>query len=70
MALALGAGAVFVGRPTFWAMAYDGHNGVKLMLNILKAEFDRCFAYCGYRSISEISNTSVNIPSHLPSEIP
>ena len=70
MALVLGAGAVFVGRPTFWAMAYDGHNDVKLILNILKAEFDRCLAYCGYRSISEISNSSVNIPSHWPSEIP
>ena len=70
MALVLGARAVFVGRPTFWAMAYDGHNGVNLMLNILKAEFDRCLAYCGYRSISEISNSSVNVPSHWPSQIP
>ena len=70
MALALEARAVFVGRPTFWAMAYDGHNGVKLMLNIPKTEFDRCLAYCDYRSISEISNSSVNIPSHWPSEIP
>ena len=70
MALVLGARAVFVGRPTFWAMAYDRHNGVKLMLNIPKAEFDRCLAYCDYRSISEISNSSVNIPSHWPSEIP
>ena len=44
MALVLGARAVFVGRPTFWAMAYDRHNGVKLMLNIPKTEFDRCLA--------------------------
>ena len=70
MALVLGARAVFVGRPTFWAMAYDRHNGVKLMLNIPKTEFDSCLAYCDYRSISEISNSSVNIPSHWPSEIP
>jgi len=69
MALALGARGVFVGRPTFWGMAYNGADGVKLMLDILKSEFDRCLAFCGYRNVSEIDKTSVNIPSHWPNQI-
>ncbi|MEC7835530.1 MAG: alpha-hydroxy acid oxidase [Chloroflexota bacterium] len=70
MALALGARGVFVGRPTFWGMAYNGSEGVKLMLDILKSEFDRCLAFCGYRTVSEIAKISVNIPSHWPNQIP
>lgn len=70
MALALGARAVLVGRPTFWGMSYDGHNGVKLMLDILRSEFDRCVAFCGYNSVSQINNSSVNIPDSWPTQIP
>ena len=70
MALALGARGVFVGRPVFWGMSYKGAEGVKLMLDILKSEFDRCLAFCGYRTIPEIEISSVNIPSHWPLKIP
>ena len=70
MALALGARGVFVGRPTFWGMAYQGAEGVKLMLDILKSEFDRCVAFCGYRNLSEIEIGSVNIPAHWPVKLP
>ena len=70
MALALGARGVFVGRPTFWGMAYKGADGVKLMLDILKAEFDRCLAFCGYRTVSEIEPSSINIPNHWPLKLP
>ena len=61
---------VFVGRPTFWGMAYKGADGVKLMLDILKAEFDRCLAFCGYRTVSEIEPSSINIPNHWPLKLP
>ena len=64
MAMALGARGVFVGRPLFWGLSYGGAEGVKLMLDILKAEFDRALSYCGFRSVSEINRSSVNIPSN------
>ena len=47
MAMALGARGVFVGRPLFWGLSYAGAEGVKLMLEILKSEFDRALSYCG-----------------------
>ena len=37
-ALALGAKAVFIGRPILYGLAYDGANGVKTVLNILREE--------------------------------
>jgi len=62
IALAMGARGVFVGRPLFWGLAYDGAAGVELMLNILRDEFDRALAFCGYRNVSEISRDAINIP--------
>ena len=62
IALAMGARGVFVGRPLFWGLAYDGAAGVELMLNILREEFDRALAFCGYRNLSEISRDAINVP--------
>ena len=64
MAMALGARGVFVGRPLFWGLSYAGAEGVKLMLEILKSEFDRALSYCGYRDVSEIKPSAVNVPSN------
>ena len=63
MALALGARGVFVGRPLFWGLSYDGADGVKLMLDILRNEFDRSLSYCGFNKISEINASAINVPS-------
>ncbi|XP_040066138.1 hydroxyacid oxidase 1 [Ixodes scapularis] len=46
-ALALGAKAVFVGRPTIWGLAYNGEAGVRQMLSILRQEVDRDLALMG-----------------------
>nr|DBA27118.1 TPA: hypothetical protein GDO54_011294 [Pyxicephalus adspersus] len=46
-ALALGARAVFVGRPVLWGLAYQGEDGVKEVLNILKEEFKLAMALSG-----------------------
>ena len=62
-AMALGAKGVFVGRPLFWGLSYDGADGVKLMLDILRSEFDRAMAYCGFTGVSEINSSAVHIPS-------
>ena len=37
-ALALGAKAVFVGRPVLWGLAYNGSKGVEQVLRMLKDE--------------------------------
>lgn len=38
-ALAMGARAVFVGRPVLWGLAYAGKEGVEQVLHILRDEF-------------------------------
>ncbi|XP_071850188.1 uncharacterized protein [Apostichopus japonicus] len=43
-ALALGARAVFIGRPVLWELAYKGEEGVKMVLEILKNEFSTAMA--------------------------
>ncbi|MYB50304.1 MAG: alpha-hydroxy-acid oxidizing protein [Dehalococcoidia bacterium] len=58
-AMALGARAVFVGRPVHWGLAYDGENGVRLMLSILRAEFDKIMAYSGCSSVDQITDDLV-----------
>jgi isopentenyl diphosphate isomerase/L-lactate dehydrogenase-like FMN-dependent dehydrogenase len=61
-ALALGARAVFVGRPLFWGLMYGGADGVETMLNILRTEFDRAMAYAGKRTPDEIGRSVVELP--------
>ncbi|CAN7995082.1 unnamed protein product, partial [Ixodes hexagonus] len=46
-ALALGAKAVFVGRPALWGLAYKGEQGVSKMLDIFREEIDRAMALMG-----------------------
>ncbi|GIZ00967.1 hydroxyacid oxidase 1 [Caerostris extrusa] len=53
-ALALGAKAVFIGRPILWGLAYDGEAGVKKVLQILKTEFDTAMALSGCTSLHDI----------------
>jgi 4-hydroxymandelate oxidase len=54
-ALALGAGAVLVGRPCAWGLAAAGEEGVTDVLRILRDEFRNALALTGCRSIDEIS---------------
>ncbi|XP_065057784.1 2-Hydroxyacid oxidase 1-like [Rhopilema esculentum] len=58
-ALALGAKAVFIGRPVLWGLTYGGEVGVKKVLEILKNEFERCLTLTGCRSVSEIKKSMV-----------
>lgn len=46
-ALALGATAVGVGRPVMWGLAVAGEDGVRQILEILRAELDHTLALCG-----------------------
>lgn len=52
--LALGANAVLVGRPILWGLAVGGEDGVRSVLQILRAEFDLAMALCGASSVEEL----------------
>lgn len=54
-ALALGAKAVFIGRPVLYGLAVDGQNGVESILKILQSELDSAMALAGVNKISEIN---------------
>jgi 4-hydroxymandelate oxidase len=53
-AIALGAKAVFIGRPLFWGLAVDGEAGVVRVLNILREEIEITMAKCGRPNIASI----------------
>jgi isopentenyl diphosphate isomerase/L-lactate dehydrogenase-like FMN-dependent dehydrogenase len=53
-ALALGARAVFIGRPYLYGLAAGGQHGVERVLELLRSELDRAMALTGCTSIGEI----------------
>ena len=55
-ALALGAEAVFVGRPILWGLAHNGEQGVKHVLDILNSELDVAMALAGCQNLTEVQN--------------
>jgi isopentenyl diphosphate isomerase/L-lactate dehydrogenase-like FMN-dependent dehydrogenase len=54
-ALALGAAAVLVGRPTAWGLAVNGEQGVVDVLEILRVELINAMLLTGSRSIADIT---------------
>ena len=56
-ALALGAKAVFIGRPYIYGLALGGARGVERVISILRDELERAMALTGRRSIEEIDAT-------------
>ena len=58
-AIALGARAVFIGRPLFWGLAADGEHGVARVLDILKEEIEITMAKCGRPTIADIDASVV-----------
>lgn len=58
-AIALGARAVFIGRPLFWGLAADGERGVARVLDILKEEIEITMAKCGRPTIADIDASVV-----------
>lgn len=64
-ALALGASAVLVGRPTIWGLAAEGEAGVAGVLEILRAELENAMALTGCRTVDEIGPALV-APARRP----
>jgi 4-hydroxymandelate oxidase len=54
-ALAIGARAVFVGRPVAWGLTVEGRRGVESVLRALALELELAMALAGARSIEEIT---------------
>ena len=58
-AIALGAKAVFIGRPLFWGFAVDGEKGVIGVLNIRREEIEITMAKCVRPTVANIDSTVV-----------
>jgi len=58
-ALALGATAVFIGRPAHWGLGLGGQSGVERVLECLREELQRTMILSGCPSIADISRTHV-----------
>lgn len=61
-ALALGAKAVLVGRAPLYGLAAAGQVGVQRALELLRQETARVMAFCGCRSVAEISAELIHRP--------
>ena len=58
-ALALGASAVFVGRPVIWGLAVDGASGVSGVLTALTAELAHTMTLCGLSDVRSVPRDAV-----------
>lgn len=61
-ALALGAGAVFLGRPFLWGLALAGEAGVGEVLDNFCADFDLTLALCGYTAPGDLDEGALSAP--------
>jgi 4-hydroxymandelate oxidase len=64
-ALAMGARAVFVGRPALWALSVGGSAGVTRMLTDLSGELDHALRIAGCPTIGTISSDLVAPGGHV-----
>jgi isopentenyl diphosphate isomerase/L-lactate dehydrogenase-like FMN-dependent dehydrogenase len=59
IALALGARAVFIGRPVMWGLAVGGASGVAAVLRHIREELREDMALSGVRSVAELGRAAV-----------
>ena len=60
-ALALGADAVLLGRPTVWGLAAYGEQGVQGVIELIQSEFARDMAMCGKVDLKALDRSAVKI---------
>jgi 4-hydroxymandelate oxidase len=58
-ALALGARAVLIGRPSLWALAVGGSDGVASLLRWYESELRRTMALCGAATVDQLDRSLV-----------
>ena len=58
-AIALGASAVFIGRPQLWGLAVDGQKGVEDIITILNRELRKAMILTDCMNISQITKERV-----------
>jgi len=58
-ALALGAKAALVGRPSLWALATGGADGVAALLRWYESELRRAMALCGAATVDDVDRSLV-----------
>jgi 4-hydroxymandelate oxidase len=58
-ALALGASAVFIGRPYIYGLAAAGEAGVTQVINILHREFQMAMALTGRTNVESIDRSVI-----------
>jgi isopentenyl diphosphate isomerase/L-lactate dehydrogenase-like FMN-dependent dehydrogenase len=58
-ALALGARAVLIGRPSLWALAAGGADGVATLLRWYESELRRAMALCGASAVDQLDRSLV-----------
>jgi len=58
-ALALGARAVLVGRPSLWALAVGGSEGIAGLLRWYESELRRAMALCGAARVDQIDRSLI-----------
>jgi 4-hydroxymandelate oxidase len=58
-ALALGARAVLIGRPSLWALAAGGSDGVASLLRWYESELRRTMALCGAATVDQLDRSLV-----------
>ncbi len=69
-ALALGARAVLVGRPAVWGLAARGEEGVRHLLELLRAEIELALALLGRASPADIDRATIGPCPPSPSSAP
>lgn len=58
-ALALGARAVFIGRPILWGLGTAGQRGVEKVLEILNRELKQAMLACDCHTLDDIRQKGV-----------
>ncbi|MBV68783.1 MAG: alpha-hydroxy-acid oxidizing enzyme [Pelagibacterales bacterium] len=58
-AKALGANAIFVGRPYLYGLSAKGSDGVKKIIEIFRKEADIALALCGETNINKLSKKNI-----------
>ncbi|KAK3816475.1 MAG: peroxisomal glycolate oxidase [Benniella sp.] len=68
-ALALGAKAVFLGRPVLWGLAHNGEEGVSLALSLIQQELELAMALAGCCQLSDITRDFVQHGTNAHSKL-